>query len=939
MGAIYTVHDSEGLYAALAKANGGDEIRLASGDYGQLKLDAKSGFDITFDAPVKITSMDANAPASFSGLLFDGVKNISLEGLEFDYDYTSGAQTWVSPFSILKSTNVDVKNSRFEGDVATGLSAVDDGYAVGRGLIVSNSSQIVVEDNEFTTWHKGLIVFGSQDVTVKGNDVHSIRSDGMNFVAVQSVFIEENHIHDFKGAPNSGDHMDMIQFWTSQTDVPSTDVIIRNNVLDIGDGDTTQSIFMRNEVVDLGQAGSEMHYQNILIEGNVIKNGHTHGITVGETDGLQILNNTVLAVDTQDDRHHGTPSILLKEASTSLAVQGNVVGAIAGYNENLSSGVKGNAYVQNTDPKGVGYYGDEFIESSLQGPAKDLVVAPGGMIDTLSAGAGDSNSAANTALFDVFGTGTSPLTLVFDATQSLGAEGKISESDAQFVWDFGDGNQMQGKVGSYTYAAAGTYDVTLTIVPNNGGETISTSAKIGIHGEKLLSFNSETGTFSTQSFGEESDLTGVSSGSKDSSGKHYIQLDGDQQTLQVSKEDISRLFNSEKFDLSMVLQADKPNQSWGEIARVHGSFIVNGNADGSVTASLWLDNDQSVSLKTSGVWINDGAEHKIVVAFDQKASRLEILVDGAVAASTSINERMPDMQHWGLTFGGSWGKKSFEGQLKDFDLNVVSSHFSDFAGNPPVLSALNDAAAPANGEGNSDNPEPVTQPGEGASGADDQPTDETSVTDPAADKGSETALSVLDDYILVTAELGSKELHGSVDVFNSDPKKNAVRFQDEGSLVYLGRLREFENTDALTFSVDFQKTNASDGGMRLVWNHAHIGLAVEEKGLKLYHWQDNSPSGGVVLIDDLGLDDTDLHNVRVIMDDTTDRLQVVLDGKVVYEENGLYDIEISEPGDGQWGWMLGSAWGHQFIGDIHDFRLEADADFVPVPQEDGSLII
>ena len=40
--------------------------------------------------------------------------------------------------------------------------------------------------------------------------------------------------------------------------------------------------------------GLEMYYQNITIENNVIYNAHSHGITVGETDGLTISNNTIL---------------------------------------------------------------------------------------------------------------------------------------------------------------------------------------------------------------------------------------------------------------------------------------------------------------------------------------------------------------------------------------------------------------------------------------------------------------------------------------------------------------------------------------------------------------------------------------------------------------------------------------------------------------------
>ena len=96
----------------------------------------------------------------------------------------------------------------------------------------------------------------------------------MTFSNIDGVLIENNYIHDFRGSPGSGDHCDMIQFWTAGTTSPSTNITIRANVLDIGNGTATQSIFMRNEMVDTGQAGTEMYYKNVVIEDNTITNAH-----------------------------------------------------------------------------------------------------------------------------------------------------------------------------------------------------------------------------------------------------------------------------------------------------------------------------------------------------------------------------------------------------------------------------------------------------------------------------------------------------------------------------------------------------------------------------------------------------------------------------------------------------------------------------------------
>ncbi|MFN3938918.1 MAG: right-handed parallel beta-helix repeat-containing protein, partial [Gemmobacter sp.] len=161
------------------------------------------------------------------------------------------------PFEVQSSTNVTIRNSLFDGDVASGRGELADGYGTAIGLTVRDSKGITVEGNEFSVWWRGLTVSNTKDVTVSGNEIHDMRSDGMNFADVQGVLIENNYIHDFRLSPLSGDHPDMIQFWTAGTTEPSTDIIIRNNTLDIGDGSWTQSIFMRNEMVDTGKAGAE----------------------------------------------------------------------------------------------------------------------------------------------------------------------------------------------------------------------------------------------------------------------------------------------------------------------------------------------------------------------------------------------------------------------------------------------------------------------------------------------------------------------------------------------------------------------------------------------------------------------------------------------------------------------------------------------------------
>jgi parallel beta-helix repeat protein len=329
--ATISVSNASGLTTAMAQAKAGDTILLASGNYG----DFSTGND--YSSAVTIRSADASHAASFSSVTLNGATGITFDSITFDYRYKAGDQLETTPFSVTNSNNIAFKNSTFDGDVASGSNSIDNGYAIGRGLLIIGSNGVTVDNSVFKTFMRGLVVIESSNLNILKNEVTGIRSDGMDFVQVQKVLIEGNNIHDFRSAPNSADHADMIQFWTAGTTAASTDITIRNNTLNIGQGSVTQSLFMRNEMVDQGQAGASMYYKNVLIENNTISNAHIHGITVGETNGLTVRNNTVIAATLNvNNAYNATyaaeysvtsgimvPHINLSNASDNVTVTGN----------------------------------------------------------------------------------------------------------------------------------------------------------------------------------------------------------------------------------------------------------------------------------------------------------------------------------------------------------------------------------------------------------------------------------------------------------------------------------------------------------------------------------------------------------------------------------------------------------------------------------------
>lgn len=691
MGDILSVSNAQELRKALVDARGGETIELAGGDYGQLNLLTFKTFGVKaiYDSPVTITSADPDDRASFSGMDLREVRNLTFDNVVFDSDYTGGS-VWVSPFKIGSSEGITIRNSFFEGELATGTGdPTADGFATGKGLTVLGSSDVVIENNEFTTWHRALVVGGSKDVQVTGNDVHSIRSDGMNFSGVRNVLIEDNHIHDFVRSEGSGDHADMIQFWTNGGS-RSADITIRGNTLDVGDGNGTQSIFMRNDMVDRGLAGEEMFYRNLLIEENVILNNHTHGISVGATDGLIIRKNSVLDADAANSSGVTTPKINLISESKNVVIEQNASAAISGYSGQPDWTVSDNAKVQNTDPNVSGYYATEFVTSSMSGGANGYLVDPDGMIAQFDAGASrlrlDKSPNELRTTFDVSNVPGAVNSVIFDAGHTYGATGNVTASDAEFIWDFGDGTGATGQVVRHIYAEAGRYDAKLTVVTPDGA-VAKADSEIGIMGADILSFDPQTGFFEAEGYGEVTEIGNTDRASVATDAGYGIDLGAGGAAVSVGKSQIARLFGAESFDMSMTLRADTLG-STGEVARSHGNFILSVENRGEVSFRIWTD-EASTKLTTTRATVNDGNDHDIRISFDSEANRLEIHVDGAIAAAKDVDGMMRGDYPRNLDFGNPWGKQNFDGTLTAFDLAVGNQDYPDYIGD--VAAILSDA--------------------------------------------------------------------------------------------------------------------------------------------------------------------------------------------------------------------------------------------------------
>jgi hypothetical protein len=380
----------EALADALRTIGPGTEVLLAPGDYGGLSIKGLAGSD---GAPVTLRAADPARPPVFTGMDLRDAAHVVFEDVVFDYTFTPGDPIHHRPFQISGGSDVTIRNALFDGDHVGGVSSTDDGFGNGYGLGIRGVTGVMIEGSEIRDFARGIVVTESRDITLRGNDLNAIRSDGIDLVQVVNVLIEANYIHDFERSAESGDHADMIQFWTSQTTARSEKIVIRGNLLNSGRGLYTQSIFMRNELVDQGLAGAEMFYRDVTIEENVIINAHTHGISVGETIGLVIANNTLIrnpaSAGKPENEPLWTPQIHVAQASQNVAILRNAVYAITGKERQRDWQAEDNLPIQDVSRIRAWFYDTVFMAATTGDPRdiSSFGYLPGGPLDGTGIGA------------------------------------------------------------------------------------------------------------------------------------------------------------------------------------------------------------------------------------------------------------------------------------------------------------------------------------------------------------------------------------------------------------------------------------------------------------------------------------------------------------------------------------------------------------------------
>lgn len=643
------------LMAALSTAQGGEHIVLASGDYGALSLYAPRETFIKYEETVTIRSADPGDRAVFSKLGLFGAENIAFEDVHFKYDFEEGDVQYTESFVIRESQNISFTNSKFEGDVAEGRGEEYDGYGTGIGLRITQVDGLTIENSEISDFYRGALVDNTSNMSLINNEWHSMSSDGIDIASTTDLLIEGNYFHDFDKSPNNVSHMDMIQFWTAGVDTPTTDVVIRGNILHSGDGDWTQSIFMRNEAVDQGVHGEEMYYRNVLIEDNVIYNAHLHGITVGETDGLVIRNNTLIHnAETWDAGAVSTPVITVNADARNVLVENNLTPLeISASNDDhvfLS-----NVVAQNADAEADNHYGKVFVNGLAGASATldDLKIVPNAAFDGVGAAlsAFDLSPDAVQGFIEYdSGETLNSLQTTFDMSNLFGPDGAIDLTNAVVTWDFDDGETGTGVTANHVYAQSGLYAVTATVTLD-GGETFTLVKNIGVESPIVLQVLGDAPLTDSSDFGRSvtvGDTVEIVDGA--------IQLN--EGVVQIAAS--ANMVNNTQYTFGFDFKAE--SIEGGRIIDFAGSFVVMETPTG---LQLGVTTNVGTSwLKIQDAGLADNAWHSLTLVFDGEAGAAVVYIDGVESARVDgLEGQIQAGTNANLVIGDLYNNDQFDGLI------------------------------------------------------------------------------------------------------------------------------------------------------------------------------------------------------------------------------------------------------------------------------------
>lgn len=248
--------------AQLAAAKPGDTIAMA-GEFGAVTIKANSRLTFTGLRAASLT-VRGGTDLTFADTVISGTP----------------AARHVPMVQV-----VDAARLRF-----TDLSVVSvpgpAGERNGYGVTVARSEDVAFDRLTVTGATKGMVLGASSNIAVRVARLTGLRSDGIQFGAVNGLLLEDVTVADLRpvrdGPVKTHDHADGIQ-----ATIASTDVTIRR--FRFTDGADGQGIF-------ISDARDPARYARIRIEGAVIAATHARCVSIDDADAVFVRDVTCMGV-------------------------------------------------------------------------------------------------------------------------------------------------------------------------------------------------------------------------------------------------------------------------------------------------------------------------------------------------------------------------------------------------------------------------------------------------------------------------------------------------------------------------------------------------------------------------------------------------------------------------------------------------------------------
>ncbi|UTW56178.1 PKD domain-containing protein [Kordiimonas sp. SCSIO 12610] len=440
------------LRSAFDAATGGDIIELAGGDYGDWSEGAQ-----TFTSPVLVRARDGETPI-FARMNFNTINGVVFDGIAVTDALRDGDPITEEMATFQNCQNLYFHDCEFYGEIAAAYDMRYDAMAI------IDCNDITIDGCYYHHCNGAIGYSRGSNINLTHLRFDNVRHDCILIGGVSNVVVEAINFGQMITDPtNLGIHAGVLQFNDAGSDLPNSNVIIRNikSLQDLEENFPVGGIFIN--------AGTGSPNTDFLIENVLIHTRDADSITLHEGRDCVIRNCTVIA-STADDAPTNT-GILIDDSCDGVTIRECLAHAITvqtgAQNITLQNNIIADQELRDQD---------DFEGRLLFAPnngdlatAKDFLPRPDSiLIPNSSTKIGWGHSELVTGLRALMAVnqnaGADALRVDIDCQYTADVDGFVGEGDATFTVDWGDGSTPENLFqGSHTYADSGEFTVTLTV--------------------------------------------------------------------------------------------------------------------------------------------------------------------------------------------------------------------------------------------------------------------------------------------------------------------------------------------------------------------------------------------------------------------------------------------------------------------------------------------